>query len=178
MFSSVVMRFFLLHVNVGTALCHPKTDTSPSFSCSLLSVYSFFRSTANQIFATENSQILVLSLKLLFVFIYPFFLKLKLSEINLFLFLVPKDPTQKDIFSLYCGTLWDFYNKIMQRQQPNLSVVSSAQPLPLAVLFKNRLTWPYEAVAYNWFTAFAGIHYQLVSDGRIDDIHQGELSGL
>lgn len=48
----------------------------------------------------------------------------------------------------------------------------------MAVLFKNRLTWPYDATAYSWLTAFLAFILQLVLDGRIDDIHQGELSGL
>lgn len=58
-----------------------------------------------------------------------------------------------------------------------MSIVSGGYSLPMAVLFKNRITFmmPWHTVGSLHLLAFIT---QLVSDGRIDDIHQGELSGL
>lgn len=74
------------------------------------------------------------------------------------------------------------YSKLVQKlckdRQPHLFIVSHGQPLPVGVFFKNRfldLMMQWHTVGSLHLLAFIT---QLVSDDRIDDIHQGELSGL
>lgn len=135
-----------------------KSDTLPPFSCSSIPVYSF--PSQQQIRSLLQKTIWFLSslaLTLCFVLIRLFFFNLNFQKSICFCSWCQKTTLWRIFLGHSVEHSTDFAK--CKERQPNTCIVSSGHPLPMAVLFKNRLTWPYDAMAYSWVTAFVGIHY-------------------